>query len=266
MIERVVVPVDFSAESDRALVIAPMLAQWAGAAVELVTVATPDDRADIEPRLAAAAGALSNSATWRVVESGGPAEAVLLNEVHAGRKELWCVGSHARGKFSELFIKSVSEDLVRDAHMPIVLVGPHTTAAPTGRVLAVALDGSTESEAILPAAADLGMALGMMPRLLQVAGSGARDVPSDSVETGYLSRVAEKLTWLKREEADYDVLHGDDPVHSLADYVKCSPQVGMIALATRGLTGRARLTGGSTAFALAHRATVPVLILHHLHA
>jgi hypothetical protein len=30
MIERVVVPVDFSPESDRALSIAPVLARWAG--------------------------------------------------------------------------------------------------------------------------------------------------------------------------------------------------------------------------------------------
>jgi nucleotide-binding universal stress UspA family protein len=265
MIERVVVPVDFSAESDRALVIAPVLAQWAGAAVQLVTVVEPSGRTEVERRLAETAEALGEGVTWWIVETGGRAECALLTELHAGRKELWCVGSHARGKFSELFIKSDSEDLVRDAHMPIILVGPHVTSAPTGRVLAVALDGSTDSEAILPAAADLGMALGMTPRLLQVAGSGAWEMPSDAVETGYLSRIADKLTWLKREEVDYDVLHGDDPVHSLADYVECNPQVGMIALATRGLAGRARLTGGSTAFALAHRATVPVLILHHLH-
>jgi nucleotide-binding universal stress UspA family protein len=264
MIERVVVPVDFSAESDRALMVAPILARWAGAAVELVTVATPNDRVDVEPRLAAAADALGEGATWRVAESGGPSEAALLTELHAGRKELWCVGSHARGKFSELFIKSVSEDLVRHAHMPMILVGPHTVTAPTGRVLAVALDGSTDSEAILPAATDLAAELGMTLQLLQVAGSGAWDLPADAIETGYLSRVAEQFTWLTREDIDYDVLHGDDPVRSLADYVECNPKVGMIALATRGLAGRARLTGGSTAFALAHRATVPVLILHHL--
>jgi nucleotide-binding universal stress UspA family protein len=265
MIERVVVPVDFSPESDRALVVAPILAQWADAALELVSVAAPSERDQIKPRLAAAARALGDDAMWRVAVSGGPAEAALLTELHAGRQELWCVGSHARGKFSELFVKSMSEDLVRDAHMPIVLVGPHTTAAPTGRVLAVALDGSTDSEAILPAAADVAAALGMTPRLLQVAGPGAGDLPPDGVETGYLAWVAEKLTWVERENVDYDVLHGDDPADSLADYVACNPTVGMIALATRGLAGRARLTGGSTAFALAHRAAVPVLILHPVH-
>ena len=265
MIDRVVVPVDFSAESDRALVVAPVLATWAGAGVELLTVVEPSARAIVEPRLAETARRVGDWTTCKIVESGGPREAALLTELHAGRKELWCVGSHARGSFSDLFLESVSEDLVRDAHMPVVLVGPHCTTAPTGRFLVVALDGTTESEDILPAAADLALALGMTLRLLQVAKAGVEQLPADAVETGYLAHVADKITSIKRKEVDYDILHGDDPAHSIADYVACHADVGMIALATRGLSGRARLIRGSTAFDLAHRAAVPVLILHHLH-
>jgi nucleotide-binding universal stress UspA family protein len=264
MIDRVVVPVDFSAESDRALVTAPVLAGWAGAGVELLTVVEPSERPDVEPKLAETARRLGSETTFRIVESGGPPEAVLLTEVHAGRKELWCVGTHARGRFSELFLESLSEDLVREAHMPVVLVGPHCTTAPTGRFLAVALDCTDESEAILPAAADLAPALGMTLRLLQVAESGADPLPADTVETGYLAHVAAKINPITRTEVDYDVLHGHDPAHQIADYVSVHPDVGMIALATRGLAGRARLIRGSTAFELAHRAKVPVLILHHL--
>jgi nucleotide-binding universal stress UspA family protein len=264
MIDRVVVPVDFSAETDRALVVAPVLATWAGAGVELLTVVEPTARALVEPRLAETARRVGDWTTCKIVESGGPREAVLLTELHAGRKELWCVGSHARGAFSELFRMSLSEDLIRDAHMPVVLVGPHCTTAPTGRFLAVALDGTTESEDILPAVVDFAPALGMTLRLLQVAGPGVEQLPTDAIETGYLAHVAEKITSIPRTEVDYDVLHGHDPAHSIADYVACHEDVGMIALATRGLNGRARLIRGSTAFDLAHRATVPVLILHHL--
>ena len=136
MIERVVVPGDFSAESDRALSIAPVLARWAGAGVELVAVAEPVDRAGVESRLAELAEGVGDNATWRIVESGGPAEAALLTELHRDEKALWCIGSHARGAWSELLIDSVSEDLVRDAHVPVVLVGPHVDAPPFGRVLA----------------------------------------------------------------------------------------------------------------------------------
>jgi nucleotide-binding universal stress UspA family protein len=266
MIERVVVPVDFSPESARALTIAAVLADWAGATVELITVLTRNVRSDVEPKLVAAAAAVSETTTWRIVETDGQPESALLAELHAGRKELWCVGSHARGALTELFIKSVSADLVREAHMPVVLVGPHTTAAPAGRVLAVALDGTSESEAILPAAADLALVFGMTPRLLQVARHGVESLPPDAVETGYLARVAARMISLKRKDVDFDVLHSDDPAAKLVDYAAHNPDVGMIALATRGLTGGARLIDGNTAFTVAHRATIPVLVLHHVHA
>jgi nucleotide-binding universal stress UspA family protein len=264
MIERVVVPVDFSAESDRALSIAPVLASWAGAAVELVRVAAPADRADVESRLAGLADGLGDNVTWRIIESGGPAEAALLTELHSDEKALWCIGSHARGAWSALVVDSVSEDLVRDAHVPVLLVGPHVEFPPVGRVLAVALDGTEGSEVILPAAAELGDALGMTLRLLQVAGNGRDDLPTDSIETGYVARAAAAMPSMKSQLADYDVLHGDHPAHDLADYVAAQSDVGLIALATRGLRGRARLLHGGTAFELAHRSIVPVLILHHV--
>jgi nucleotide-binding universal stress UspA family protein len=264
MIERVVVPVDFSAESDRALSIAPVLARWAGTGVELVTVAEPVDRAGVESRLAAVAEVLGDDATWRIVESRGPAEAALLTDLHRDEKALWCIGSHARGAWSELLIDSLSEDLVRDAQVPVVLVGPHVECQPSGRVLAVAIDGTEESEVILPDAATVGDALGMTLRLLQVAGKGWEDLPTDSVETGYLARAARTVPSLDSTTTDYDVLHGDHPARDLADYVAAQRDVGLIALATRGLRGRARLLHGSTAFKLAHRAVVPVLIVHHV--
>ena len=63
---------------------------------------------------------------------------------------------------------------------------------------------------------------------------------------------------------DYDVLHGGHPAHNLVDYTASRPEIGMIALATRGLTGRDRVLHGSTAFQVAHRAAIPVAILHQV--
>jgi nucleotide-binding universal stress UspA family protein len=146
----------------------------------------------------------------------------------------------------------------------VILVGPHVVEAPTGQVLAVALDGSEQSEVIVGPAANVATALGMMPRLIQVAGPGAEDLPSDAVETGYLARVAERWPSFDHGVADYDVLHGGHPARDIADYVAAHREIGMVALATRGLAGSARVLQGSTAFDLAHRARVPVLILHHV--
>ena len=260
-IERVAVPVNWTPESDRALVVASTLATWAGVGVELVTVAEPIMGADVRPRLDELARNVAAPTTWRIVETGGPPEAALLTELARDENRLWCVGSHARGALGELLLGSVSEDFVRHAHVPVMLVGPHAGVAPTGRVLAVALDGTEQSESILPAAAEVAVSLGMTVRLLQVAGIGVH-VPQDLSESAYLSRTAARVPYFERGAVDYDILHGEHPAADIADYVAAHVEVGSVALATRGLDGPDRLVHRSTAFDIAHRAPVPVLILH----
>ena len=87
-------------------------------------------------------------------------------------------------------------------------------------------------------------------------------VPSDVSETAYLSYAAARVPYFERDAVDYDILHGEHPAADIADYVAAHTEVGAVALATRGLSGPDRLMHGSTAFDVAHRASVPVLILH----
>jgi nucleotide-binding universal stress UspA family protein len=260
-IDRVAVPVNWTPESDRALVVASTLARWADVGVELVTIAEPVMSASLQPRLIEMANNATAPTTWRIVATGGPPEAALLTELARDNNQLWCVGSHARSALGELLLGSLSEDFVRHAHVPVMLVGPDVDVAPTGRVLAVALDGTELSESILPAAAEVAMSLGMTLRLLQVAGINEH-VPPDVSETSYLSRTAARVPHFARETVDYDVLHGEHPAADIAGYLAAHTEVGAVALATRGLSGSGRLLHGSTAFEVAHRASAPVLILH----
>jgi nucleotide-binding universal stress UspA family protein len=260
MFERVVVPVDFSAESEQAIPVALAIAAPAQASVELVTVVEPIRRDEVEVEMIRLARSLGDAVEWRVIETGGPAEAALLAQLHGSEQSLWCVGSHARGALGELLLGSLSEQLVREAHVPVLVVGPHASAPATDGILAVALDGSDRSEAILPAAHDLAGELGMRLRLLQVIEPVSGDRPDDVSETAYLARVATTLP--DQEAVDYDVLHDDDAANGLADYLERQEDVAMVAIATRGLSGGARLRHGSTAFEVAHRVGVPVLILH----
>jgi nucleotide-binding universal stress UspA family protein len=62
--------------------------------------------------------------------------------------------------------------------------------------------------------------------------------------------------------ADFDVLHARHPAHELARYVARQDDVGMVAMATRGLSARQRLVHHSTTFDVARHAAVPVLALH----
>jgi nucleotide-binding universal stress UspA family protein len=261
MFRRVVVPVDVARGDDHAIPVAVALAREASASAELLTVVEPGMRDDAEVylhRLSADAGEVFER---RVVETGGPAEAALLAELHRDEESLWCVASHARGALTEMVLGSISEDLVREAHVPVLLVGPHVAPPSALNVLAVALDGTPRSEAILPAAVDLANGLGMTMRLLQVQ-SDTRSQATDVFETGYLAHVGGRLA--VAEQIDYDVLHGGDAADTLSAYLEREPEIAILAIATRGLRGGARLRHGSTAFEVAHKVSVPVLALHAL--
>ena len=261
MIERVVVPVDFTAESEWAVVPAIRFAEWSGTRVELVSVVAPSDRSQVEHRLAMLAATTGpDGADYRIIESDGPAEPALMDELRRRPNALWCLGSHARSAVGEILRYSVSEDLVRDAHVPVVLVGPNCTAAPNGRVLAVALDGTDQGEAIMPSALDLASSLGMTVRLLEV-GDQAGALSTDC-ETAQLTTAGRRVPAMAGGPIDHDVLHARHPAHELADYVAAHHEIGLVAMATRGLSGMERLRHGGRAFDLAHRAVVPVAIAH----
>jgi nucleotide-binding universal stress UspA family protein len=261
MIERVVVPVDVTSESEWAICPAIRFAEWSATELELISVVAPSERPRIEHRLAAlAVTAGKHGATCRIVECDGHPEAVLMSEMRRRRNALWCIGSHARSAVGELLHGSVSEDIVRDVGFPVVLVGPQCVTAPKGRVLAVALDGTAPSEAIMPSAVELAKALGMTVRLLQVGSN--EPMSADARETAYLARTAHKVPAMVGGPIDFEVLQGRHPAHELADYLASYPEIGLVTMATRGLRGVDRLRRGSTAFELARHAVVPVAVGH----
>jgi len=252
--DHVVVPIDFSPESEQALPHAVEFARRAQVPVELLSVASPHHYADASERLRELADD-QGIGTWTVIETDDRPEEVLFDEAIT-QAALWFVGSHARTSLGELILGSVSEDLVRDVERPMVVVGPHATTPRTGNVLAVALDGSVESEAVLPSALELARRFHLELRLLQMA---TGDVPTDVVETSYLAHVAARLA--PPGCRDYDLLHGKDAAQILGDYVEVHDEVVLLAMATHGVpAGAPRLIAGSTAFETTRRAEVPVLV------
>lgn len=255
-IEHVIIPVDFSEASLVAVEQGRVLARRAGADVELLSVTSPRYANTTAAALRSLAANDGDSTGLRVVTTDDDIEGRLVDEVLARRNTLWCVGSHGRTAVGELMFGSVSADLVRDAEVPIVVVGPRSALRPTATVLAVALDGSDLSETILPAAVQVAGALGLTMRLLQV---GLEHAQSDAADSAYLARVASGLDHPDR--IDYDTLYGnaDD---ALTDYLERSGDVAMLALATRGVPSGARLSVPSTAMRVLRHAPVPMLMLH----
>ena len=97
--------------------------------------------------------------------------------------------------------------------------------------------------------------------LVQVAGP-YRGGPTPEVATrgvvsefGYLKQVAERSA-----NVNFDVLHSRHPAHELADLADRWP-VNVMVMATHGRSGWSRLTLGSVAMNVVHRATCPVLLV-----
>jgi nucleotide-binding universal stress UspA family protein len=258
-IKHVTVPVDFSEVSVAAVDHARRLGVLAGATTELVAVTTPRYANVTGAALKSLADEHAGDAemTYRVLETESEdIEGRLVEAVLTSTDTLWCVGSHGRTAVGELLFGSISADLVRDAEVPIVVVGPHAAVRPDASVLAVAVDGNDASEAIIPVALSIATDLGMSLRLLQV---GVGHVPSDSSDSAYLAGLAKTLP--DPDHADYDTLYGEVG-EALTSYVDRTPDVAMLAMATRGIPAGARLSVPSVSMRVMRHAVVPVLMLH----
>lgn len=137
--QRIVVGVDGSSGSHRALAWAVEEARIRGAAVEAVHVWTTPyvagfpyttlvlDPAQLEQHahelLAAAIAGVDTAGlavpVQPVVAAGGPAEAILA---HAKGADLVVVGTRGRGGFTGLLLGSVSQQVVHHATCPVVIV------------------------------------------------------------------------------------------------------------------------------------------------
>lgn len=253
----VVVPIDFSAPSIAAIAVAKDLAKRTGADLQLLSIAATHGRVEAEAELKTLCAEAGEGTTWRIIASDEDPESPLVIEIlEGGEQTLWCLGSHGRTALGELVFGSISADVVREVEQGIVLVGPHAAVRANADVMLVPLDDSENSAHILPAAIEVANALKMRLRLVQVGDHG---VPNDSNETSYIRHEAMQLP--EPHNRDFDVLHGNVD-SAITEYVAETADVGMIAMATRGIPAGARLTMGSTALTVLRHATVAMLMLH----
>ncbi len=253
----VVVPVDFSVPSIAAIAVARALATRAGADVQLLSISGLHGKEEAEAELQSLAAEAGEGTSWRIVTSEDDPETPLVLEIlESAEDTLWCLGSHARTALGELVFGSISADVVREVEKGIVMVGPHAVARPDADVILVPLDASENSAAILGAALEVANTLNMRLRLVQVGDHG---IPADSNESSYIRHEAMQLP--APHNRDFDVLHGDVE-SAITDYVEQTPDVAILAMATRGIPAGARLTVGSTALTVLRHAAVPMLMLH----
>jgi len=289
----IVVPLDGSELSEGALPYAVALAKatgarlllvttWAGADGELLA-ALPDVTKDLSQRATQyyqeylAGVAERTKAKGIEVETSvciGHAADEVLRVLAERDPRLLVMATHGRSGLSRWLYGSVAGELVREAPVPTLAVGPRVLEAQAGdasihRIL-VPLDGSPLSEAALPPAIELAQKLGASMTLAQVIQIAAQafafgvpeayipEIDQKMVEAAeaYLKRVVDGLR--TKVPVDTVVLRGApaDALLSLVD----AQQIDLVVMASRSRAGLARAFLGSVADRMLQGAA-PVLLI-----
>jgi nucleotide-binding universal stress UspA family protein len=267
MITNVVVPLDGSPLAATAIEPARALAEATGATLRLLA-AEPLTRwreqiheaNDYLEQQAASTGL--PAVETLVVGDKAARQAILMQSQAPGA--VVCMATHGRSGMGHAALGSVAEAILHDSDRPLVLVGPSMTPAPLqlrhGNLL-IAVDGSPASDAIIPIASDWAQMLELRPWVVEVVTtptSTVGDAPERTSESATVRHIAQGLHD-GGMLAQWEVLHDPDTADALLDYANQLPAA-LIAMATHGRTGLARVALGSVAMQVVHRGPCPVLV------
>ena len=280
----ILVPLDGSPLSERALPYAERMAEATSADLVLIRVLPANlfQPAEDDPALAEEAHRYlaihgdqirTRGVQVKTVCVWGNPAAMILDQVQSKRANLIVMATHGRSGPGRWVYGSVADEVLRRAPVPVIEVPPAVTQPwPAERALRilVPLDGSGPSEAGLVAAEDVASPLGAELILLQVvqcpqyALYGATSAyleafnPNDAIKDAqkYLGTLARQ-----RSVAQVRVVTElGEPSVAIAE-VACGEKVDMIAMATHGRSGLARVVLGSVATGTLYRAQVPVMLV-----
>lgn len=287
MLRTIFVPLDGSPLAEQALAYADRLAEATSAQLVLSRVMPVNIIEPAEDDLALADESRSYlqrigselTARGRQVKTitdwGEPA-ACIVEQLQAHLADLVVMGTHGRSAPGRWLYGSVADAVLRTSPVPVVLVPPAAMTAWPSRGLTrilVPLDGSDLAEAALAPATELAKTFGSEILLLEVVpfppyavyGNGAMMVAfepekelADS-ET-YLAGVAVRLSAagiLNKVRTRAELAN---PASAIAE-IASSEKADLIAMATHGRSGFARLVLGSVATGTLQRTNEPLLLV-----
>ena len=220
---------------------------------------------------------LSKGTVTTALEVGqvGP---TLRDYAEASNVDLIVMSSHSRGGMQRITIGSVTDFLIRNTHVP-VLVARETAAVPVPEVfsrIVVPLDGSSLAEEVLPKVAELASrfqsTVSLVHVLTPVSYSQERIMQpgfpwwDDDIASAqaYLAGPAAFLTE-KGVVAASEVILSDDVSAAILDY-SIRTRADVIAMATRGVGGIGRLVFGTVSDEVTRKAPMSVLVFHPVHS
>jgi nucleotide-binding universal stress UspA family protein len=292
MSRRILVPIDGSPFSERALTLAVPLAQQHDASLVLMLAnplpprvedspAAPvrdlSGERDVREHLRAQLERVARRVATRdgVTTATQFREGPILDEIEAAIDDVSAamvvMATHGRGGVSRLWLGSVTDALLRRCTVPVMVTRTArkwtltTATEPFFPRVLVAVDGSPLAEDALERAISLlGESTGEFV-LVRVEDAPIAAVSSTwiseatlRVREGYLEPLAERFRSPQRTIRTRAVVH-HDPARAILDLAK-EEHAFAIALATHGRTGVRRAVIGSVADKVIRGASVPVLV------
>ena len=201
-----------------------------------------------------------------------------LCEAASAGTDLVVMATHGRGPLGRLWSGSVADVLMRRLSVPLLLVRGYNAPAdltgdPLLRHVLIPLDGSEVAEQVLEPALALGTLTGADHTLLRIIpsmpdyslgylGAGSQRPVADGQQAeawSYLRRVAERLGGRTLRAHPCLALDEEPAARAILRYAR-THDADLIALATRGPAGLARLLRGSVADRVVQGTSVPVLV------
>lgn len=295
MFKHILVPLDGSILSERALSIVAALARASAARISLLQAVTAPvyapmpiymrgDRTVYEHRASAAAANYLRGIREQLHDCGvkdvtistpaaGAATAIIAAAHHDC--DLIVMSTHGRTGLVRTILGSVADEVVRISHTPVLLVTDRQqiTAALDQPInfqrILVPLDGSTQATQALPVAEVLAQAIGADLLLLYVMPEGVAasaipatphpQAPYQTLIPHDLNRAT--LTTLSTS-ANYDIIEASGVAGEAIVEAAVHHRCGLIVMATHGRVGLSRIQLGSVAEDVLKQSPVPVLLLH----
>jgi nucleotide-binding universal stress UspA family protein len=295
----ILVPLDGSELAERAVPVAAELARRAGVELRLLHVYDPmaaepiyvkglpviDDRLRSLGReheqayLDRAPQRLAPGARVSVALLDGPVATAIVGYADRSGAALIVITSHARGGFERAWLGSVTDEMVRISHVPLLVVRPEPgqVTGPFRRIL-VPLDGSATAESILEHAVRLArlepeaelvlleIVQPMAPEVLVLGAPFTASLPREHLASrpeaesarAYLDGVVRRLEASgMRVRARVEI--GAIVAPAILE-IAHQEQADVVALATHGRSGFARLRLGSVADKLVRGSHTPILL------
>jgi nucleotide-binding universal stress UspA family protein len=252
-----------------------MAATAEGTAIAAEVVKSERDRALGELYALAAECRATSNADVTVDLHAGPVTDVLEGYARRNEVDLIVISTHGRSGISRLSLGSVTDSLIRHTTIPVLVVKPPTSYLNPQVIggfkrIVVPIDGSTLAEQILPRVmtlakmedAEITLLNVLIPNPYPHEEIGDSNLPSwdtdISLAQAYLLRIAGKLRRNGMVVTTDIVLSGNVP-QAIGDFAS-REKADLIAIATHGRGGLARMLRGSVADAVMHSSKLSMLV------